>query len=1034
MTNCLRTSFIIVLILGALAPVASQCFVDSIAIVPGVVASEREVIMTVQGLSPSDLSSDQALCRVFMEFDHGRISNVRMRLKSPAGQEITLIGPGTTGGSVSPLIKWDIQLVPCAAATLPDFGFDAVWDNDQNWASLNTYTGIYHPHSGCLEDFNMGSAEGAWTLTIENLGNNRGSLSYFALTFCSGSPDDCTTCSAYPGEYSVQTVEFCEGVGVSAPLAMTVPAELSAADTLLFFLVDDGGVGSFVGELGDLSYLPAGSNSLCPVTLPLDEVDSITGTVTDLVGLQALADDTDSCITLGDCIAAEVFPFQLTVRDDFLICAGDTLVYGGQRYTESLDTFLYEGSPSLPCTERINLVVTVEEIELELETSSLALVCGQTALLDAGGSTVNTGPITQYDWTTSDGNYLLDVGPIAQVDQAGTYVVELGTDDCTVKDSLILTSVDTFFIILEQAAVLCPGDEMVIAVQDSIPPNGAPTAFEITTVTGPDLEPIIVGSSITVTEPGLYEVTISAGSCMVTNQILVTAGVVQPFTVAFDLADAQADTLTCDVTSVPLTWTTDIPDPQAEFSGPELIPSGTLNPEVGTPGTYYLEIRDNNDCSYMDSVEVVLDDAAPMVTLDDVTFNCDSPLDGRLLFPEVVGEVSSYIWSGPDLFSSEEEMPIFSVTGNYELTVTAPNGCTDSATLIASIQNQALEVLVDSLVIPCGVDSVLICATVVSQTELVSMGWDGMAAPDSCFHLKEEGTYRYFYRTEGGCSDMITYVATREQASDVLQLTTSNMALACDGGPVVLRATGFGSAVSGVTWILEGAVLPQFQDDTMISVMEPGRYEVVVELAGSTCLLSETITITGGVSDLQVNVGPDLNLKAGESVQLDAQLDRPFGNQVLDWMPADILSCTDCLDPVLTATSDTELILTVTDSLGCTASDTLRITLTEDQTPFGDSLIYFPTIFQPGLTGTGNDRYQIGVNPDEVQAVEFLIYDRWGNLMVDYKAEVSSNLLMIWDGSRDGQAVEAGVYVYMAKYLQLNGMDKVVAGTITLIR
>lgn len=1031
MRICLRIYFIILLIIYCGHPLRSQCFVSNVSIPPAVTTAERVLEIDVQGLTPSDLATDQELCLVFLEFDHGRIANVRMTLTSPAGQSVTLIGPGITGGGVSPLVKWNITQVRCSDPTIPDAGFSSQWDNDQPWASLTNYTGTYHPQAGCLEDFNMGSALGTWKLSIENLGNNSGELIYFSLVFCNGAPSDCVTCSPYASDLGDQSYQFCEGIGLPNDVEFQVPPELGATDTLLFFVENSSS--QFVSELGNLAFLPAGSSTICPVVLPQSAVSFVAGSATSVQELELIADDPQVCMDVGGCVDVEVYPFENVSLQNFLICAGDTVEFNGEIYTESIDTFIAVGSITVPCSDSIQLSIVVEDISVSLDPSVSELVCGQSALLDATGSTVTPGPVTQYNWTTVDGNFLLDVGPIAQVDQAGTYLVEVMTDNCSALDSIILTSSDTFYIQLEQMLQLCPADPLTIAVTDSIPPSGVPTTFTITAATGPvGSSTDIMGTSIFVSEPGLYTVQTTAGSCVSENQIVVIESLTPPFTV-----DLSADTLTCDQTMVPLLLDTDIPNPVPDFSGPETIPAGSVDPLVSTPGTYYVTVLDGNLCAYTDSIIVVFEGDTPVLSLMDQDFDCDAPMADRLLVSSVDRPVD-YSWSGP-MFSSEESAPTIMEGGVYNLTVTGNNGCTSAATAMITIINRDFDFEVDSLVLPCDKDSILICARDFELSDTLLVEWSDVSGGNTllsetaCFYLSGAGEYSCTVETVGGCVAVKNFVAEDLSESLSLSIEATPENLGCEVSSLTLKSIYSAGSDGDFLWFLDGVEQVQYAGLEEIVVTEAGTYTVELAFRNGGCILEASHVVAEDDQSLQVDLGPDLVMEVGEQVMLDALIE-PFSDDlILEWQSADNLSCGDCPDPVLTAVADETLILVVTDSLGCTASDTLQIDIEDPILTETDSSVYYiPTIFQKGLTG--NDALAIGVNPDRIEAFEIRIYDRWGHLMMERTELITDNQMVVWDGTRNGQSVEAGVYVYMAVFLHIDGLEEVSVGTITLIK
>lgn len=77
-----------------------------------------------------------------------------------------------------------------------------------------------------------------------------------------------------------------------------------------------------------------------------------------------------------------------------------------------------------------------------------------------------------------------------------------------------------------------------------------------------------------------------------------------------------------------------------------------------------------------------------------------------------------------------------------------------------------------------------------------------------------------------------------------------------------------------------------------------------------------------------VDAGNDTTICLGRSAQL-----RGTGGTAFEWLPTDGLSCTDCADPVATPSATTTYFVTVTDTNGCSATDSMTVTVTEAAKP-----------------------------------------------------------------------------------------------------
>ncbi|MEO5929781.1 MAG: choice-of-anchor D domain-containing protein, partial [Candidatus Kapaibacterium sp.] len=128
------------------------------------------------------------------------------------------------------------------------------------------------------------------------------------------------------------------------------------------------------------------------------------------------------------------------------------------------------------------------------------------------------------------------------------------------------------------------------------------------------------------------------------------------------------------------------------------------------------------------------------------------------------------------------------------------------------------------------------------------------------------------------------------------------------------------------------------------------------------CIYLDTITVV--VKPLPViSAGPDLILCSGSSVPLTVTKGSTY-----QWSPATGLSCVDCRAPIASPKTTTRYIVAVTDSLGCTASDTVmvvvrtpKISSTSSTIDFG-SLLGCTTSAQQDFLLRNNDSADIDID------------------------------------------------------------------------
>ena len=166
-----------------------------------------------------------------------------------------------------------------------------------------------------------------------------------------------------------------------------------------------------------------------------------------------------------------------------------------------------------------------------------------------------------------------------------------------------------------------------------------------------------------------------------------------------------------------------------------------------------------------------------------------------------------------------------------------------------------------------------------------------------------------------------------------------------------------------------------------------------------------------------------LTLSLGERTELQPSWLIPIDLiSAVEWVPAEHLSCADCENPVLTAVQSGVLELQVMDVFGCVDSIGLEIKV-EDRLD-----VFLPSAFSPDGDQV-NDIWSIYGNPYQIERIEqVLIFDRWGGLLYQATDLPLNSDRHGWDGTRAGQALDAGVYVYMVEFQLVNGQRRVLGG------
>ncbi|MFN5372061.1 MAG: PKD domain-containing protein, partial [Bacteroidia bacterium] len=256
-------------------------------------------------------------------------------------------------------------------------------------------------------------------------------------------------------------------------------------------------------------------------------------------------------------------------------------------------------------------------------------------------------------------------------------------------------------------------------------------------------------------------------------------------------------------------------------------------------------------------------------------------------------------------------------------------------------------------------------------------------APDGTV-LTQSGVYPFTFTAANGCDSIVT-----------LNLTINAAAV----GELDIFSCG-----------------PYTADDGTV-YSESSVFTTSLQAAnGCDSLVTNTLTV---YTLPDVDAGPAIvSIVAGDTVQLNAS-----GAISYVWSPTEGLSCSICSAPLASPQQSTSYIVTGTDSLGCTKTDTVRV-----EVDFTCKEVFIPTIFSPNSKGPqANETFC--VFSDCVEQFKLVIHNRWGERIFE-----TEDINQCWDGTFKGQAAQSGVYAFNVYVRQLDGVVVNKTGTITLVQ
>ena len=208
-------------------------------------------------------------------------------------------------------------------------------------------------------------------------------------------------------------------------------------------------------------------------------------------------------------------------------------------------------------------------------------------------------------------------------------------------------------------------------------------------------------------------------------------------------------------------------------------------------------------------------------------------------------------------------------------------------------------------------------------------------------------------------------------------------------------------------------------------------YASVNDNGQSTALYDETDFTNNGdtktIIPFTVTVSPvDTTAFRSARIQLIAQTSGGEPSSFL-WEPAGYLSCSNCPAPVATPPYSLQFKVDVRNEYACTATGYSNIKT------FTGGKVNIPNGFTPNGDGR-NDVFYILGNSDIRILKDFSIFNRWGQKIFQVANAPANDPGFGWNGFINGQAADAGTYVYFVKISFKDGTEQLYKGTITLIR
>lgn len=285
-------------------------------------------------------------------------------------------------------------------------------------------------------------------------------------------------------------------------------------------------------------------------------------------------------------------------------------------------------------------------------------------------------------------------------------------------------------------------------------------------------------------------------------------------------------------------------------------------------------------------------------------------------------------------------------------------------------------------------------------------------------------TYTVTMTDAGGCTGTASVTLT---AAPGITATVSGISPSCFGdrdGLILIEALSGGSGP--YSFSMDGGnffqALPSALPFT-IPNLSARVYDLIIRDVNG-CATAVTANVVAQ-EELMLDLGEDRTIKLGDSTLIRAQVN--FDIAQLQWTPTLNLSTPDAADSYANPIESTAYRLTTSDENGCSVSDVVMIFVNKTRS------VYIPNVFSPNGDGL-NDLFTVFAGSDVVEIKGFIIFDRWGNMLYQKGPFLPNDLQYGWDGTFEGQDMNAGVYVFYAEVVFADGLTEVFKGDVILMR
>jgi len=699
--------------------------------------------------------------------------------------------------------------------------------------------------------------------------------------------------------------------------------------------------------------------------------------------------------------------------------------------TEAGQYTLYVTDQANGC-EDVETIMIMEDIEvptIDPSTPEILTCVTLTTSLNVGVPNVNTPDLT---WTDAAGNMLsTDDNLIA--DQAGIYevIVTDPENGCTSDMQIeVLQDVEAPELGNIDADILTCIN-LSVDLEANLNNVVSNTSYEWVDATGTS-----VGSSqiISTTDAGFYtvEVTNDDNGCT-TN---ATVEVIEDVDAPQPMIDFDGLTLNCMIDQLSLDANLSQGDSDLSFRWRDQFDntvSSSSDILISNSGVYTMTVtQESNGCTAEEIIEIIEDFETPIleftsvgvITCRDQVVNVEGSASGaNENFAYEWRDLQNGIISGEDTPNPEIEIP-----GTYTFVVTdVLNGCQDSLDVIVEQDIELPEAIAEAEeILDCITESVNLSVAGSSTGDDISYLWIGddiiEGANTASPEVGSAGLYQLTVINQNtGCENYAEVMVEENTERPTGALTTViNPSCFGDGNGEIQVGPVFGGTAPYMYAINDASNL---NSNPNVDNLTEGEYQLFIQDA-SGCEWDTSVFIINP-EPIDVELGADITIKLGESVNLQADVNKPI--TTAEWY-ADIgtVQNSSNLTAEVSPIETTEYSVFVTNEDGCTSEDHIVVRVEVERN------VYIPNAFSPNADGK-NDFFTVFSDEVIKEVSQMSVFDKWGNQVFVKENFAPNDEVQGWDGKYRERSMQPGVFVYSVTVEFIDGKFGTYHGDLTLI-